>query len=110
MITSLTDEYALKVQSLRDSVIIDDDVADALDASSIREALIDALATRIDRKSKYGDGILNWEDDRFRFIIELKYDRIMRDIKDVNVKADNVLDLAVYSLLYYQSILNKEKK
>jgi hypothetical protein len=110
MITSLTDEYALKVQTLRDSTIIDDEVADALNTSNIREALIDALATRLDRQSKYGDGILNWEDDRFRFIIQLKYDRIMRDIKDIHVKEDNILDLAVYSLLYYQSILNKEKK
>jgi hypothetical protein len=77
--------------------------------SKISEAINKILEIRLDRQQKYGDDIFNETDEYFKFYITEKFKRAFITT-DIEAKKDSLLDLALYSIIYYTSIVNKEKK
>jgi hypothetical protein len=80
-----------------------------IETIGLNDALRRVVKIRLDRRENYGDDIFSAPEEDFKFLLKMKMDRIMHNIKDEDTKLDNIIDLAIYALIYYQSLINKNE-
>ncbi len=85
------------------------DIVPMLKKSKIYDAVIKILEIRLDRQRKFGDSIFDSDEKYFQFFITEKYNRAF-NTTDIEAKKDSLLDLALYALIYYTSLMQRGDK